>query len=92
MLCDGAKGSCALKVASAAESAIRSAYMAIHNYGITDQEGFVGATAEETIKHLAAICDIGMSKVNDTMLEIMMGKRNLNRTRARSLPSKPMMN
>lgn len=75
MLCDGAKGGCSLKVVSSTDSAIRSAYMALNNYGITEVEGFVGKTAEETIYHLSKISKIGMAKVDDTMLEIMMEKK-----------------
>lgn len=74
MLCDGAKAGCALKVATSTDSAIRAAYMAINNHGITDKEGFVGKTAEETIYHLSRISKIGMDKADETMLEIMMGK------------------
>ena len=75
MLCDGAKGGCALKVVSSTDSAIRSAYMALNNHGITELEGFVGKTAEETIYHLSKISEIGMAKVDATMLEIMMKKK-----------------
>lgn len=74
MLCDGAKGGCALKVASSADSAIRSAYMALNDYGITEKEGFVGKTAEETIKNLSAIGKEGMANVDETVLGIMMDK------------------
>jgi L-cysteine desulfidase len=74
MLCDGAKGGCALKVASSADSAIRAAYMAINNHGITEKEGFVGKTAEQTIYHLSQISKIGMGKADDTMLGIMIDK------------------
>ena len=74
MLCDGAKAGCALKVATSTDSAIRAAYMAINNHGITDKEGFVGKSAEETIYHLSRISKIGMDKADETMLEIMMGK------------------
>jgi L-cysteine desulfidase len=74
MLCDGAKGGCALKVVSSADSAIRSAYMALNNHGITEAEGFVGKTAEETIRNLSKISAIGMAKVDDTMLAIMKKK------------------
>jgi len=74
MLCDGAKGGCALKVASSADSAIRAAYMAINNHGITEMEGFVGKTAEQTIYHLSQISKIGMGKADDTMLGIMIDK------------------
>ncbi|MBN1549895.1 serine dehydratase subunit alpha family protein, partial [bacterium] len=48
MLCDGAKEGCALKVASSADSAIRAAYMAFNDHGITNLEGFIGNTPEET--------------------------------------------
>ncbi len=74
MLCDGAKEGCALKVASSTNSAIRCAHMALNNHGITQVEGFVGATTEETIRNLSRIGDIGMSQANDTMLNIMIQK------------------
>ncbi len=74
MLCDGAKEGCAFKVASSTNSAIRSAHMAINNHGITQVEGFVGATPEESIRNLSRIGDIGMSMANDTMLNIMIEK------------------
>jgi len=74
MLCDGAKEGCALKVASSTNSAIRSAHMALNNHGITQTEGFVGATPEETIRNLSQIGTIGMSLANDTMLDIMVEK------------------
>lgn len=74
MLCDGAKAGCALKVASSTDSAIRAAYMAINDHGITQTEGFVGRTAEETIWNLSEISKMGMAKVDDTMLNIMIDK------------------
>ena len=74
MLCDGAKGGCALKVASSTNSAIRSAYMALNNYGISEAEGFVGKSAEETICNLSKISIIGMAEVDDTILGIMRDK------------------
>lgn len=74
MLCDGAKGGCSLKVVSSTDSAILSAYMALNDHGITSIEGFVGKTAEKTIQNLSLISDIGMSKVDATMIQIMMEK------------------
>ncbi len=74
MLCDGAKEGCALKVASSTDSAIRSAYMAMNDHGITSLEGFVGRSPEETIQNLSRISQIGMAKVDDTMLKIMQDK------------------
>ncbi len=74
MLCDGAKSGCALKVASSADSAIRAAYMAVNGEGITELEGFIGATAEETIKNIARISKFGMDKVDRIILDIMSSK------------------
>ena len=74
MLCDGAKGGCALKVASSTDSAIRSAYMAMNDHGITQAEGFVGKTAEETIWNLTKISKLGMAGTDEIMLEIMLDK------------------
>ena len=79
MLCDGAKSGCALKVVSSTDAAIRSGYMAIHGYGITDIEGFVGESAEKTIQNLGRISDIGMARVDETLLEIMVRKQLLER-------------
>ncbi len=74
MLCDGAKSGCALKVVSSTDSAIRCAYMAINDYGITDVEGFVGHTAEETIQNLGNISSQGMSRVDPMIVDIMEEK------------------
>lgn len=71
MLCDGAKSGCALKVASSADSAIRAACMALNGEGITEQEGFIGSTAEETISNIARISKRGMDKVDRIILDIM---------------------
>ena len=75
MLCDGAKSGCALKVASSADSAIRAAWMALNNEGITEAEGFIGSSAEATIQNIARISSLGMDKVDRIILEIMSAKK-----------------
>ena len=74
MLCDGAKSGCALKVVSSVDSAVRAAFMGIKHYGITEAEGFVGASAEKTIQNLSKISNIGMLKVDSTIVGIMKEK------------------
>lgn len=74
MICDGAKSGCALKVASSADSAIRAAWMACNGEGITDEEGFVGHSAEATIKNISRISSLGMQKVDKIILDIMSAK------------------
>jgi len=75
MICDGAKSGCALKVASSADSAIRAAWMASNGEGITDEEGFVGRSPEETIKNISRISSLGMEKVDRIILDIMSAKK-----------------
>lgn len=75
MICDGAKSGCALKVASSADSAIRAAWMACNGEGITDEEGFVGHSAEATIKNISRISSLGMEKVDSIILDIMSAKK-----------------
>jgi len=55
--------------------------MAVHDYGITEVEGFVGRTAEETIRNLARISTIGMDKVDPLIVGIMLDKQNQPRRR-----------
>ena len=74
MLCDGAKSGCALKVVSSVDSALRAAFMAINNYGISEIEGFVGKNAQATIQNLSKISTVGMGKVDNTILNIMEEK------------------
>lgn len=81
MLCDGAKEGCALKVATATNSAIRAAYMALNGYGIAQQEGFVGATPEQTIRNLSLISRLGMAQTDSAMLGIMIEKTSAGRAR-----------
>ncbi|MGV8122081.1 MAG: serine dehydratase subunit alpha family protein [Candidatus Xenobiia bacterium LiM19] len=86
MLCDGAKSGCALKVVSSTDAAIRAAYLGINHHGITNREGFVGLTAEDTIKNLGRITLVGMAHMDDTIVGIMMKKSRLHRTDASELP------
>jgi len=51
--------------------------MALHSHGITEEEGFVGRSAEVTIKNMSRIGEIGMSLVDETMLGIMGDKKPL---------------
>lgn len=74
MLCDGAKSGCSLKVVSSVDSALRAAFMGINHYGITEVEGFIGKTAEETIQNLSKISTIGMIHVDNTIVSIMQDK------------------
>jgi len=74
MLCDGAKSGCALKVVSSTDAAIRAAYLGMNHYGIQGMEGFVGLSAEDTIRNLGRITALGMENMDGTIVDIMLEK------------------
>jgi len=71
MFCNGANLGCAIKVASSAEAAITSALVALNGFCISDSNGIIGATPEETLQNLAKITCEGMGKTNEVILGIM---------------------
>jgi L-cysteine desulfidase len=73
MICDGAKTSCALKVGTASDMAIRGAILAGNEVDIPNDSGIIGLTAEETVRNLATL-GTSMDVVDDKILEIMTAK------------------
>jgi Uncharacterized conserved protein len=74
MICDGAKPSCALKVASGVSTAVLSAMMAIENKSVTSVEGIVDEDVDQTIRNLTLIGSQGMNETDKLVLEIMTKK------------------
>jgi L-cysteine desulfidase len=74
MICDGAKESCSLKVISSVDCALRSAFLSINGLRVESSNGFIGKTAEETIKNVARLSIIGMSSVDSIIIETMKNK------------------
>ena len=70
MLCDGAKASCALKVASAATSAHKAALLAMRNSTPLDM-GVVANDVEITIKNLGRVVSTGMASTDNEIFSIM---------------------
>ncbi len=73
MICDGAKSGCALKVSTAAEMATRAAELSIKRAELPDDNGVVGATADETIQNLVAL-NRAMTPVDQAIVQIMLSK------------------
>lgn len=73
MICDGAKAGCALKVSSAADMALRAASLAMREAEVPRDNGIVGGTADETIRHLVEL-NRSMSKLDETIVQIMLDK------------------
>jgi len=75
VVCDGAKPGCALKLGTAAASAVQSAIYALYNHYAHDNNGIVTGTAEESIKNLGVLSKKGLSNVDKTIIEIMENHR-----------------
>ena len=74
MICDGAKPSCALKVANGVSTATLSAMMAMENKVVTAVEGIADEDVDKTILNLTKIGRVGMLETDRMILEIMTSK------------------
>lgn len=75
MICDGAKFTCALKVASTTDAAIKAARLALNNQAPDSDEGIVDSDAESSILHLAKLACDGMTQTDKVILDIMIEKK-----------------
>ncbi len=75
VICDGAKGGCALKLATAAGTAVQSALFALHGIDVKATDGIVGLTPEQTMKNVGELGAVGMIEVDRTILDIMLKKQ-----------------
>lgn len=72
VICDGAKPGCALKLGTAAAAGIQSAIFALQGFYSNQNNGIVTGSAEQSIKNLETLSNDGMSKVDKTIIDIML--------------------
>lgn len=72
MVCDGAKSSCAAKIASAVDAAIMAHYMAMDNNTFEAGEGLVKEDIEKTIQTVSIMGREGMRQTDAEILELMI--------------------
>ena len=75
IICDGAKASCSLKLATAAGAAIQAALFSLHGVNIQPTDGIVGASPEGTMKNVGTLSCEGMIETDRTILRIMLDKQ-----------------
>lgn len=75
IICDGAKGTCALKIYSSVEAAAISCRLALEGVSPRDESGIVGKDALQSFSYLTQISHEGMEQTDRTILAIMMGKQ-----------------
>ncbi len=79
MVCDGAKPSCAAKIATSLNNAVMSLKMSKSGFVFQDGEGIVGKDVEETIENIGYMARVGMKSTDEEILKIMLhqqGKDN----------------
>lgn len=79
MICDGAKETCALKIATVTNAAIQCANLAINGISATANDGIVAKDVEETIESIETLIQNGLKNVDDTILNIMLEKKKNNK-------------
>lgn len=79
MICDGAKETCALNIATGTNAAIQCANLAINGISATANDGIVAKDVEETIESIETLIQNGFKNVDDTILNIMLEKKKNNK-------------
>lgn len=77
VVCDGAKPGCALKIATAVQSAVRAANMALNGSGADSHDGIVHVNAEKTLENLGILGNWGMKDTNRIILDLMLEKQKI---------------
>jgi L-cysteine desulfidase len=75
VICDGAKAGCALKLATAAGSAVQAALFAVHGMRVRATDGIIAASAEGTLRNVGQLSTEGMVETDRTILAIMIEKK-----------------
>lgn len=71
MLCDGAKGSCSFKVATAAVESYYQSLMALERVSTSPGDGLIGETALKSVENIAEISRTAMSGVDACIVRIL---------------------
>ena len=71
-ICDGAKPSCAAKIASAVDAGILGYHMYLENQQFYSGDGIVTKGADNTVRNIGILAREGMRQTDKTILEIML--------------------
>ena len=76
MICDGAKPSCSLNIASGVSTALLSSLLAIEGRCVTAVEGIIDNDVDRSIRNLTRIGSETMNQTDEMVLDIMTHKQN----------------
>ncbi len=71
VICDGAKASCAMKIATGVYTAFDSSMLALSHKALHSGDGIVGRDIEETINNIGILAKTGMKETDNIILSIM---------------------
>ena len=71
-ICDGAKASCAAKIAAAVDAGILGFHMYLENQQFYGGDGIVTKGADNTVRNIGILAREGMKETDKTILEIML--------------------
>lgn len=74
MICDGAKASCAMKIATGVYSAFDGAMLAQNQHALCCGDGIIGRDVEATIRNIGELSQQGMQVTDTVILGIMTNK------------------
>lgn len=72
IICDGAKASCAAKIASSVEAAIMAVNLTFRCRSFQAGEGLVNADADITVRDVGLVAREGMGKTDEVILRVMI--------------------
>ncbi len=72
VVCDGAKASCAAKIASAVESGLLGMQMYMHGKEFYGGDGIVARDVEATIRNISQLAQSGMAETDKEIIRIML--------------------
>lgn len=74
IICDGAKAGCALKLATAAGTAVQAALFSLQGVNV-QSDGIIGTSLEQTTQNIGVLSTKGMIETDRTILKIMLEKQ-----------------
>jgi L-cysteine desulfidase len=75
VICDGAKAGCALKLATAAGTAVQAALFSLHGMRVSATNGIIAESPEQTMRNVGQLSTEGMVETDRTILAIMIEKK-----------------
>ena len=76
-MCDGAKPSCAAKIASAVDAAVMAHNMSMKARSFANGDGLMQESAETTIQAMGYVGRIGMKQTDVEILNLMLGNTEM---------------